>query len=189
MKRVEKSEKSVGVKKPCPQCDQMCPVALRECKCGFNFTKTKSLKTKGGKVKKKGQKPSQNAAAKGMKASTSAASTSDDGSLDKVGRRFRTKRMRPDFFNSLELEYASKTFRTRKPKQSEKELKRKKKRGRPKGSTGIPRKTKEKKEEEVKPLPELDDLYANFSQDRLQQFSFILDELNSKMSLTMFKPL
>jgi len=44
------------------------------------------------------------------------ASTSAEGGegTDKSGRRCRTKRMRPDFFNSLELEYASKAFRNRK---------------------------------------------------------------------------
>lgn len=188
MKRVERSESRTVVKK-CPECDQQCPVALRACNCGYSFTKTRPTRTK---VKQQQLQQQQNAAAKSAKASTSTAAADSESNLDKVGRRFRTKRMRPDYFNSLELEYASRSFRARKPKQEEKELKRKKKRGRPKGSTGIPRKPKEEKkkeEEEAKVLPELDDLYANFSQEKLQQFSFILDELNFKMSSQIFKPL
>uniref|UniRef100_A0A0B7AIH1 Uncharacterized protein n=1 Tax=Arion vulgaris TaxID=1028688 RepID=A0A0B7AIH1_9EUPU len=188
MKRVERAETRTVTKK-CPDCDQHCPVALRACNCGYSFTKTRPNRTASAAAR--------NAAA--TSSSTSRASTTSTASfppdsetnLDKVGRRFRTKRMRPDYFNSLELEYASRTFRQRKPKPEEKDIKAKKKRGRPKGTTGAPRKPKEEKkkeEEEAKPLPELDDTYANFSQERLQQFSFILDELNFKMSTQIFNP-
>lgn len=172
--KIKKIEKNV-VKKTCPECEKFCPVALRLCACGYTFCKVKPTKIKSGLA--------------GPKLGKAGSSTQlePDSGLDKVGRRFRTKRMRPDYFNSLELEYASKTFRTRKPKPEEEVQK--KKRGRPKGSTGIPRKTKEKKDEEApKPLPELDDMYANFNQEKLQQFSWILDELNFKMSSTAFKP-
>jgi len=182
MKRAEggpepRTEPRCFVRKTCPQCEKSCPVALRACQCGYSFIKTKTLKAKGGKVKK---------GKKGAKGGVE--------DLDKEGRRFRTKRMRPDYFNSLELEYASKTYRPRKPKEGEQEGNKKKKRGRPKGSTGIPRRTKEKKmkDEEAaasKNSPELEDLYANFPPERLQQFSYILDELNFKMSSQIFKPL
>ncbi|CAG5115464.1 unnamed protein product [Candidula unifasciata] len=189
MKRLERSE-SRTVTKKCPDCDQQCPVALRACNCGYSFTKTRPNRTRTASAAAKNAAAS---SATTSKASTSASSSPPESetNLDKVGRRFRTKRMRPDYFNSLELEYASRTFRQRKPKPEEKEHKGKKKRGRPKGTTGVPRKPREEKkkeEEEPKPLPELDDLYANFSPERLQQFSFILDELNFKMSTQIFKP-
>ncbi|GFR90680.1 UPF0547 protein C16orf87 homolog-like Protein [Elysia marginata] len=186
MKRLERQE-SRTVAKKCPDCEQQCAIALRSCtNCNYSFTKTRPHRAQN-----KPRSAAVAAAAKVSKASTSAgASTEPDANLDKVGRRFRTKRMRPDFFNSLELDYASRTFRQRKPKPEDKDLKGKKKRGRPKGSANVSRKPKEeKKKEEEEPLPELDDLYANFSQERLQQFSFILDELNCKMAYTMFKPL
>ncbi|KAK3777040.1 hypothetical protein RRG08_008892 [Elysia crispata] len=186
MKRLERQE-SRTVSKKCPDCDQQCAIALRSCtNCNYSFTKTRPHR-----AQTKQRSAAIAAAAKVSKASTStsaAVSIEPDANLDKVGRRFRTKRMRPDFFNSLELDYASRTFRQRKPTE-EKDLKGKKKRGRPKGSATVTRKPKEeKKKEEEEPLPELDDLYANFSQERLQQFSYILDELNCKMAFTMFKP-
>ncbi|CAL1530861.1 unnamed protein product [Lymnaea stagnalis] len=209
MKRVERSEART-VSKKCPDCDHQCPVAVKACtNCGYSFTKTRPQSRSQTKQQRNATNSSSTTVrtsketreSKGLqiltikRASTASSSTSStppeaDPNLDKVGRRFRTKRMRPDYFNSLELEYASRTFRQRKPKE-EKELKGKKKRGRPKGTTGIPRKPREEKkkeEDEPKPLPELDDVYVNFSPERLQQFSFILDEINFKMTSTMFKP-
>ncbi|KAH9523338.1 hypothetical protein Btru_066429 [Bulinus truncatus] len=200
MKRVERAESRIVTKK-CPDCEQQCPVAIRACtNCGYSFSKTRPAQSKTPtKTRNAGSsnsgfktaKESKNSKASTTSSSTSSTPTETDSNLDKVGRRFRTKRMRPDYFNSLELEYASRTFRQRKPKE-DKELKGKKKRGRPKGTTGIPRRPREEKkkeEEDVKALPELDDMYVNFSPEKLQQFSFILDEINFKLTSTMFKPM
>ncbi|XP_013074556.2 UPF0547 protein C16orf87 homolog [Biomphalaria glabrata] len=195
MKRVERTESRIVTKK-CPDCEQQCPVAIRACtNCSYSFSKTRSAPNKTANKTRNACTNQGVKASKDSKASTASSSTSstptETDSLDKVGRRFRTKRMRPDYFNSLELEYASRTFRQRKTRE-EKELKGKKKRGRPKGTTGIPRRPREEKkkeEEDVKVLPELDDIYINFTPERLQQFSFILDEINFKMTCTMFRPL
>ncbi|XP_059155872.1 UPF0547 protein C16orf87 homolog [Physella acuta] len=198
MKRVERSE-SRTVAKKCPECEQQCPVAIRACtNCGYTFSKTRPQSRAQSKSRNASTSSTSHKSTKELKeskGSTTPSSTAStppetDSNIEKVGRRFRTKRMRPDYFNSLELEYASRTFRQRKPKE-DKDLKGKKKRGRPKGTTGIPRRPREEKkkeEEEPKPLPELDDVYVNFSQERLQQFSIILDEINFKMTSTMFKP-
>ncbi|KAK7097006.1 UPF0547 protein C16orf87 homolog [Littorina saxatilis] len=149
------------VTKKCPTCSQECPVARKSCQCGYHFpTRTRNVQPK---------------------AEQSTSPKAEDPELtESKRRRFRTKRMRPDFFNPLDMEYSSR----RKVKVPEV----KKKRGRPKGSLNKP--NKPKPELERKPTPTLEDenMFANLPSEKMLQFNIILQELNHKFVRQNFKP-
>lgn len=170
------------VTKQCPKCQQHVPVACKACPCGHVFfvaRKPVSLH-KTGHI--------------------------EEGEV-KRRRTERTKRERPDYFNSLqfsnELKKAKNAQKAKKKTESsnanDKEGEgsnsegseaanasrrtslnaKSKKRGRPKKNFPSDKNEKEK-EEDV-------DMFANLSKEKEQQFSIILAEINRKLQLQQFK--
>ncbi|XP_076446074.1 uncharacterized protein LOC143283709 [Babylonia areolata] len=161
------------VTKKCPTCSRECPVARKSCECGLQFgSRTRTVPSRTERVV------------------TPKVTAEDPELTESKRRRFRTKRMRPDFFNPLDMEYSSR----RKVKVPEV----KKRRGRPKGAVNKPSKpkpsslSKPKPEQESKPTPppeEENNMYANMPSEKMLQFNIILQELNHKFFRQNFKPL
>ncbi|PVD34611.1 hypothetical protein C0Q70_05887 [Pomacea canaliculata] len=129
------------VTKKCPKCTQECPVARKSCTCGYQFpTRTRNVQSKA--------------------LSEAATKAEDPELIETKRRRFRTKRMRPDFFNPLDVEYSS-----RRRSRSTSEVKRK--RGRPKGSINKP---KPEPEPKPTPPPEDDNLFGNVPPEKMLHF-------------------
>ncbi|XP_041359498.1 UPF0547 protein C16orf87 homolog [Gigantopelta aegis] len=151
------------VVKSCPTCEKQIPVACKSCACGYSFPCRRLSGTSEGKE-----------------------SPTEKEDMPKQTRSVRTKRVRPDFFNPLDIEYTSKRFRTKSESKSESVHESpKKRRGRPKGS--LNRSKSEDKTKEVKPPPE-EDMFANVPPEKALQYSIVLAELNRKMSIQNFKP-
>ncbi|GBM48308.1 hypothetical protein AVEN_266258-1 [Araneus ventricosus] len=172
------------VTKQCPNCQQHVPVACKACPCGHVFF----VARRAVSIHKTGR--------------------TDDGEV-KRRRTERTKRERPDYFNSLQIDNELKKMRsqqrTRKKvdtsggnekdgegsnseegseatNQAQSSLSTKhKKRGRPKKNFQQDKAdTKAEKEEEV-------DMFANLSKEREEQFSIILSEINRKLLQQQFR--
>lgn len=169
------------VTKPCPKCQQHVPVACKACPCGHVFF----VARRPISVHKTGR--------------------TEEGEV-KRRRTERTKRERPDYFNSLqfdnELKKVKNIQRTRKKNESscvnEKEGEgsnsegseganatrtslnaKSRKRGRPKKNFSNDKNDKDK-EDDV-------DMFANLSKERELQFGIILAEINRKLLLQQFK--
>ncbi|KAK6186874.1 hypothetical protein SNE40_006137 [Patella caerulea] len=158
------------VVKKCPICGQQIPVACRYCSCGHQFTTRVRTSSSTSSL------PDERECDQG----------SNESSEGKRRRTVRTKRVRPDFFNSLDLEYSSRQLKPKKSKEEEESPK--KKRGRPKGSVN-----KAKTSEPTTPVaenskPVEEDVFSGVSQDKLNTYNIILSELNRKIFSQTFKP-
>lgn len=169
------------VTKPCPKCQQHVPVACKACPCGHVFF----VARRPISVHKTGR--------------------TEDGEI-KRRRTERTKRERPDYFNSLQfdndLKRVKNVQKTRKKTENssvnEKEGEgsnsegseatnaartslnaKSRKRGRPKKNFTIEKNEKDK-DDDV-------DMFANLSKEKEQQFSIILAEINRKLLQQQFK--
>ncbi|XP_046347171.1 UPF0547 protein C16orf87 homolog isoform X2 [Haliotis rufescens] len=168
------------VVKKCPVCQQQVPVACKGCTCGHQFP------TRGRASSQSQKSPD------GKTPPTYGEGNNGDGEQEPMRRRtVRTKRVRPDFFNPLELEYSNK--KVKKPEVSKPEVSKqepapespKKKRGRPKGS--LNRSKSEEKPKEQRTTQE-EDLFSSLPPEKALQYSVILAELNRKMLTQNFKP-
>ncbi|XP_071087251.1 UPF0547 protein C16orf87 homolog isoform X2 [Haliotis cracherodii] len=168
------------VVKKCPVCQQQVPVACKGCTCGHQFP------TRGRAASQSQKSPD------GKTPPTYGEGNNGDGEQEPMRRRtVRTKRVRPDFFNPLELEYSNK--KVKKPEVSKPEVSKqepapespKKKRGRPKGS--LNRSKSEEKPKEQRTTQE-EDLFSSLPPEKALQYSVILAELNRKMLTQNFKP-
>ncbi|XP_067663635.1 UPF0547 protein C16orf87 homolog [Haliotis asinina] len=163
------------VVKKCPVCQQQVPVACKGCSCGHQFP------TRGRASSQSQKSPD------GKTAPTNGDGNNGNGEQEPMRRRtVRTKRVRPDFFNPLELEYSNK--KVKKPEASKPEPgpeSPKKKRGRPKGS--LNRSKSEEKPKEQRTSQE-EDLFSSLPPEKALQYSVILAELNRKMVTQNFKP-
>ncbi|ESO85965.1 hypothetical protein LOTGIDRAFT_235567 [Lottia gigantea] len=161
------------VVKKCPICGQQIPVACRYCSCGHQFTSRVRSSSSTSSI------PDEREADQ---------STSQTEEGDKRRRTVRTKRVKPDFFNSLELDYSSRQMKHKKVKEIETK---KKGRGRPKGSVNKP-KTPDTTNpptpliptEPVPKPPVEEDVFSGVSLEKLRTYDIILSELNRKMMTT-----
>ncbi|XP_054713148.1 UPF0547 protein C16orf87 homolog [Uloborus diversus] len=172
------------VTKQCPKCQQHVPVACKACPCSHVFF----VARRPVSVHKVGR--------------------TDDGEV-KRRRTERTKRERPDYFNSLQIENELKKMknmqRTRKKAENsnanEKEGEgsnsegseaanrsrtslntKHKKRGRPKKNPSNTEKSEPKSVEKEEDI----DMFANLSKEKEQQFNVILSEINRKIMIQQF---
>ncbi|XP_015914509.1 UPF0547 protein C16orf87 homolog [Parasteatoda tepidariorum] len=173
------------VTKQCPKCQQHVPVACKACPCGHVFF----VARRPISIHKTG--------------------TTEEGEV-KRRRTERTKRERPDYFNSLQIENELKKMKnlqkTRKKNENSNEKdgegsnseegvdtstrtragnlnSKNRKRGRPKKNTSQNKSDSKnsEKEDEV-------DMFANLPKEKELQFSIILAEINRKILLQQFKP-
>lgn len=169
------------VTKPCPKCQQHVPVACKACPCGHVFF----VARRPISVHKTGR--------------------TEEGEV-KRRRTERTKREKPDYFNSLQFDNELKKVKNiqksrKKPENScvtEKEGEgsnsegseaanasrtslnaKSRKRGRPKKNFSNEKSDKDK-EDDV-------DMFANLSKERELQYGIILAEINRKLMLQQFK--
>lgn len=172
------------VTKQCPNCQQHVPVACKACPCGHVFF----VARRAVSLKKKAR--------------------TDEGEV-KRRRTERTKRERPDYFNSLQIENEPKKVKT--PQKTRKKTdnsgsnekegegsnseegseaanraqsssslnNKNKKRGRPKKNFSSQDKAAEK-EEEI-------DMFAKLPKEKEEQFGIILSEINRKMMQQQFQ--
>ncbi|KFM67137.1 hypothetical protein X975_10626, partial [Stegodyphus mimosarum] len=175
------------VTKQCPKCQQHVPVACKACPCGHVFFVTRRPVS----IHKTGR--------------------TDDGEI-KRRRTERTKRERPDYFNSLQIENELKKMKslqkTRKKSENNSNANEKegegsnseegsevvnpprpstlntkhRKRGRPKKNFSNADKTEKTSEKD-----DDDDMFANLSKEKEHQFSIILAEINQKIYQQQFK--
>ncbi|GFQ85819.1 UPF0547 protein C16orf87-like protein [Trichonephila clavata] len=172
------------VTKQCPNCQQHVPVACKACPCGHVFF----VARRAVSIQKTGR--------------------TDEGEV-KRRRTERTKRERPDYFNSLQIDNELKKMKNQQKSrkksdsaganekdgegsnseegseatnQAQSSLSTKhKKRGRPKKNFSQDKSdSKADKEEEV-------DMFANLSKEKEEQFSIILSEINRKMLQQQFR--
>lgn len=169
------------VTKPCPKCQQHVPVACKACPCGHVFFVTRRPVS----INKTGR--------------------SEEGEV-KRRRTERTKRERPDYFNSLqfdnELKKVKNVQKSRKKvdnsNANDKEGEgsnsegseaantsrtalnaKSRKRGRPKKNFSTDKNDKDKEDD--------GDMFANLSKEKEVQFGIILAEINRKLQHQQFK--
>lgn len=169
------------VTKPCPKCQQHVPVACKACPCGHVFF----VARRPVSIHKVGR--------------------TEEGEV-KRRRTERTKRERPDYFNSLQFDNELKKVKnmqksrkkTENSNANEKEEAsnsegseaanasrtsslnaKSRKRGRPKKNFSNDKNFKEKEDD--------DDMFANISKEKEHQFSIILAEINRKLQLQQFR--
>lgn len=170
------------VTKPCPKCQQHVPVACKACPCGHVFF----VARRPISVHKTGR--------------------TEEGEV-KRRRTERTKRERPDYFNSLQFDNDLKKVKNvqksrKKPDSSNTNDKegegsnsegseaanasraslnaKSRKRGRPKKNFSNDKNDKYKDAND-------EDMFANLSKEKEHQFSIILSEINRKLQLQQFK--
>lgn len=155
------------VTKPCPECDQQIPVACKTCPCGYQF-------------------PSKR---------TSATPQKEAIPVEKKRRRMseRTKRERPDYFNSLELELPRRrrtvSSSSRVPVTSSSNSSGKRGRGRPKGSPNKPKEESPQPGANQTETDKEENVYETLTAEKALQYSVILAELNRKFGAQNFRPL